>query len=99
MAKSKIRPLEDRVVIKEIEAEEKTAGGIVLPDTAKEKPQRGKVVSVGPGKLLDSGERAPIALKEGDEVLFSKYAGTEIKLNGEEIKILREADILAKIEK
>jgi chaperonin GroES len=95
----KIRPLEDRVVIKEIEAEEKTAGGIVLPDTAKEKPQRAKVVAVGPGKLLDSGERAAIGVKEGDEILFSKYAGTEIKLNGEEIKILRESDILAKIEK
>jgi chaperonin GroES len=93
----KIRPLEDRVVIKQIEAEEKTAGGIVLPDTAKEKPQRGKVLAVGPGKLLDSGERATIAVKEGDEVLFGKYSGTDIKIDGEEIKILRESDILAKI--
>lgn len=93
----KVRPLEDRVVIKQIEAEEKTAGGIVLPDTAKEKPQRGKVLAVGPGKMLDSGERAEIGLKEGDEVLFGKYSGTEIKVDGEEIKILRETDILAKI--
>jgi chaperonin GroES len=97
MAKQKIRPLEDRVVIKQIEAEEKTAGGIVLPDTAKEKPQRGKVLAVGPGKLLDSGERAPIGVIEGDEVLFGKYSGTEIKVDGDEIKILRESDILAKI--
>src|SRR4051794_40795049 len=94
---AKIRPLEDRVVIKQIEAEEKTAGGIVLPDTAKEKPQRGKVVAVGPGKMLDSGERASIGVVEGDEVLFGKYSGTEIKVDNEEIKILRESDILAKI--
>ncbi len=95
----KVRPLEDRVVIEQIEAEEKTAGGIVLPDTAKEKPQRGKVLSVGPGKLLDSGTRAEINLKEGDEVLFGKYSGTDIKVDGHEIKILRESDILAKIVK
>ncbi len=94
---AKIRPLEDRVVIQEIEAEEKTAGGIVLPDTAKEKPQRGRVVSVGPGKMLDSGQRVEVGVKEGDEVLFGKYSGTEIKVDGEEIKILRESDILAKI--
>ena len=93
----KIRPLEVRVVIQQIEAEEKTSGGIVLPDTAKEKPQRGKVLSVGPGKMLDSGERSPVGVVEGDEVLFGKYAGTEIKVDGEEIKILRETDILAKI--
>jgi len=80
----KVRPLEDRVVIQQIEAEEKTAGGIVLPDTAKEKPQRGRVLSVGPGKLLDNGSRAEIALKEGDEVLFGKYSGTDIKVEGEE---------------
>ena len=96
-SKLKIRPLEDRVVIQQIEAEEKTSGGIVLPDTAKEKPQRGKVISVGPGKMLDSGERSPVGVVEGDEVLFGKYAGTEIKVDGEEIKILRESDILAKI--
>ena len=94
---AKIRPLEDRVVIKQIEAEEKTSGGIVLPDTAKEKPQRGKVLSVGPGKLLDNGTRAEIALKEGDEVLFGKYSGTDLKVDGDEVKILRETDILAKI--
>jgi chaperonin GroES len=95
----KVRPLEDRVVIQQIEAEEKTSGGIVLPDTAKEKPQRGKVLAVGPGKLLDSGGRAEINLKEGDEVLFGKYSGTDIKIDGQEVKILRESDILAKIVK
>ena len=98
MAK-KIRPLEDRVVIQQIEAEEKTAGGIVLPDTAKEKPQRGRVLAVGPGKLLDSGERAPIGVVEGDEILFGKYSGTEVKIDGEEHLILREDDILGVIEK
>lgn len=97
MSAPAIRPLEDRVVIEQIEAEEKTSGGIVLPDTAKEKPQRGRVISVGPGRLLDSGERAPIALAAGDEVLFGKYAGTDIKLNGKEVKILRETEILAKV--
>src|SRR5215813_1326002 len=97
MAQLKIRPLEDRVVIRQIEAEEKTAGGIVLPDTAKEKPQRGKVIAVGPGRLLDSGERAPIAVAVGDEVLFAKYGGTEIEVDKKEIKILRESDILAKV--
>ena len=93
---AKIRPLEDGVVIQQIEAEEKTSGGIVLPDTAKEKPQRGKVISVGPGRLLDNGERAAIGVVVGDEVLFGKYSGTEIKVDGEEIKILRETDSLAK---
>ena len=93
----KIRPLEDRVVIEPLEAEEKTAGGIVPPATAKAKPQRGKVLSVGPGKLLDSGERAAIGVLEGDEIIFGKYSGTEIKLDGKEIKILRESDILAKV--
>jgi chaperonin GroES len=97
MSLPKIRPLEDRVVIEQIEAEEKTSGGIVLPDTAKEKPQRGRVLAVGPGRLLDSGERAAIGVVEGDEVLFGKYAGTDIKVNGKEVKILRESDILAKI--
>lgn len=99
MATLTIRPLEDRVVIKQIEAEAKTAGGIVLPDTAKEKPQRGEVLAVGPGKLLDSGERSPIGVEVGDEVLFGKYSGTEIKVDGEEVKILRETDILAKVVK
>ena len=86
-------------LIQQIEAEEKTAGGIVLPDTAKEKPQRGRVLSVGPGKMLDSGERSPVGVGEGDEVLFGKYSGTDIKVDGEEVKILRETDILAKIVK
>jgi chaperonin GroES len=97
MKNVKLRPLDDRVVVEPRQAEETTAGGIVLPDTAKEKPQRGKVLAVGPGKLLDSGERAPIGVAEGDEVLFGKYSGTEIKVDGEEVKILRESDILAKI--
>ena len=94
-----LKPLEDRVVVKQVEAEEKTAGGIVLPDTAKEKPQRGKVLAVGPGKLLDSGERAPMGVKKGDQVLYAKYGGTEIEIDGTEVVILRESDILAKISK
>jgi chaperonin GroES len=98
MAKLKIEPLDDRVVVKRVEAEEKTAGGIVLPETAKEKPQRGKVVAAGPGKTLESGERAEMDLKVGDIVLFGKYSGTEVKIAGEEHLILRESDVLAKIE-
>ena len=94
---AKIRPLEDRVVIKQIEAEEKTAGGIVLPDTAKEKPQRGKVTAVGPGRLLKNGSRATPGLRVGDQVLFGKYAGTEVTVNEVEFKILRESEILAKV--
>jgi len=94
-----LKPLDDRVVIKPLEAEEKTAGGIVLPDAAKEKPQRGKVVATGPGKLLDSGERAKMSVKKGDEVLYGKYAGTEIKVDGDEVMICRESDILAKLSK
>jgi chaperonin GroES len=97
MAKSKIRPLDDRVVVEPMEAEERTAGGIVLPDTAKERPQRGKVVAVGPGRLLDSGERAAMSVAVGDEVIYGKYGGTDIEVNGEEVKILRESDILAKV--
>ena len=93
----KLNPLDDRVVIEVLEAEEKTAGGIVLPDTAKEKPQRGKVLAVGPGKMLDSGERAAIGVVAGDEVLFGKYAGTEVTVNEVEFKILRESEILAKV--
>lgn len=92
-----LKPLDDRVVVVPVSAEEKTAGGIVLPDTAKEKPQRGKVIAVGPGRLLDNGERAPIGVAVGDEVLFSKYGGTEIEVAGEDVKILRESDILAKL--
>jgi chaperonin GroES len=94
-----LKPLDDRVVVEPMEAEETTAGGIVLPDAAKEKPQRGKVVAVGPGRLLDSGERCKVALSVGDEVLFGKYGGTEIEVEGQEVKILRESDILAKIAK
>ena len=97
MAKTKLRPLDDRVVVKPVEAEERTAGGIVLPDTAKEKPQRGKVVSVGPGKLLDSGERGNLSVAVGDEVIYGKYSSTDIELEGDEVKILRETDILAKV--
>ena len=93
----KVRPLDDRVVIEPKEAEERTAGGIVLPDTAKEKPQRGTVVSVGPGKLLDSGERGALSVSIGDEVIYGKYSGTEIEVEGREVKILRESDILAKV--
>lgn len=92
-----LKPLDDRVVVEPVEAEETTAGGIVLPETAKEKPQRGKVVAVGPGRLLDSGERSAISVSEGDEVLFGKFGGTEIEVDGQEIKILRESDILAKV--
>jgi chaperonin GroES len=97
MAKLKIRPLDDRVVVEPVEAEEMTAGGIVLPDTAKEKPQRGKVVAVGPGKLLDNGQRADMSVAVDDEVIYGKYGGTDIEVNGEEVKILRESDILAKV--
>ena len=92
-----LNPLDDRVVIEPLEAEETTAGGIVLPDAAKEKSQRGKVLAVGPGKLLDSGERSAIGVAVGDEVLFGKYGGTEIELEGKDVKILRESDILAKV--
>ena len=94
---AKIRPLEDRVVIEPLEAEEKTAGGIVLPDTAKEKPQRGKVKAVGAGKLLDSGKRAEMSVAVGDEVLFGKYSGTDVEINGAKLKIMREGDLLAKV--
>ena len=97
MAKSKLRPLDDRVVVKPVEAEERTAGGIVLPDSAKEKPQRGKVVSVGPGKLLENGQRGSLSVAIGDEVIYGKYSGTDIELEGDEVKILRETDILAKV--
>lgn len=97
MKSMKLRPLDDRVVIEPVEAEEMTAGGIVLPDAAKEKPQRGKVLSIGPGKLLDSGERGELSVHVGDEVIYGKYSGTEIEVEGREVKILRETDILAKV--
>ncbi len=93
-----IRPLDDRVVVEPLEAEEKTKGGIVLPDTAKEKPTKGKVISVGEGRLLDNGKRAKILVKKGDHILYGKYAGTEITVSGKEYLIIKESDILAKIE-
>jgi chaperonin GroES len=92
-----LKPLDDRVVVQPMDAETTTAGGIVLPDTAKEKPQRGKVTAVGPGRLLESGERCPMSVAVGDEVLFSKYGGTDIEVEGKDVKILRESDILAKL--
>jgi len=95
--KVELQPLDDRLVVRRLEAEEKTAGGIVLPDTAKEKPQRGEIVAVGPGKLLDNGKRAPLEVRVGDTVLFGKYSGTEVKVSGEEVIIMREADVLAKL--
>ena len=97
MKNAKLRPLDDRVVVEPMEAEQMTAGGIVLPDTAKEKPQRGTVISIGPGKLMDSGERGQMSVSIGDEVIYGKYSGTEIELNGQDVKILRESDILAKV--
>jgi len=99
MSKVKLRPLDDRVIVQPIEAEEKTAGGIVLPDTAKEKPQRGTVLAVGPGRLLDNGQRGQLSVQIGDEVIYGKYGGSDVKVNGEEVKILRESDILAKVAK
>lgn len=92
-----LKPLDDRIVVKPVEAEETTAGGIVLPDAAKEKSQRGEVIAVGPGRLLDSGERCAVGLEVGDTVLFGKYGGSDIEVDGQEVKILRESDILAKI--
>lgn len=94
----KVKPIGDRVFIKPLEAEEVTKSGIVIPDTAKEKPQRGKVLAVGTGKVLDNGQRVPLEVKEGDIVLFAKYAGTDIKMESEDYLILNERDILAVIE-
>jgi len=94
-----VKPLDDRVLVKQSDAEEVTAGGIVLPDSAQEKPQQGKVIAVGPGKLLDSGKRGQMGLKKGDNVFYGKYAGTEIKIESEEYVILRESDVLAIIQK
>jgi chaperonin GroES len=95
----KIRPLDDRLVVEPLEAEEKSAGGILLPDTAKQKPQRGRVLAVGPGKLRDNGERMSLAVQKGDEVIYGRYGGSDIEVDGREIKILREGDILAKVTK
>lgn len=94
----KIRPLHDRVIVKRIEEEEKTKGGIIIPDTAKEKPSEGKIVAVGKGKLLDDGKVQALEVKKGDKVLFGKYAGTEIQIEGEEHLIMREDDIIAIVE-
>lgn len=93
-----IHPLDDRIVVEPMEAEEKTAGGILIPDTAKEKPQKGKVVAVGPGKLLDDGKRATPAVKKGDIVYYPKYGGNEVKFGEKEYLIIRESDVLAKVE-
>jgi chaperonin GroES len=90
----KIRPLNDRVLVTRVEEEQKTAGGIIIPDTAKEKPQEGKVIAAGPGKLDDKGKRTPLNVKKGDRILFSKYAGTEIKIDGVEHIFMKEDDIL-----
>jgi chaperonin GroES len=94
----KVRPLNDRILVLRMREEEKTNGGIIIPDTAKEKPQEGKVVAVGPGKLNDKGERTPLDVKENDRILFGKYAGTDIKIDGVEHLILREDDILGVLE-
>jgi len=94
----KIRPLQDRVIVKRLEEEEKTKGGIIIPDTAKEKPQEGKVIAVGKGKMTEDGKLIPLDVKAGDKILFGKYAGTEVKIEGEEHLIMREEDILGVIE-
>ncbi len=95
---AKLRPLADKILVKRVEAETKTKSGIVLPDTAKEKPKRGKVLSIGEGKRLDNGQRGTFTVKVGDEVLFTSYAGTEIKVDGEELLIMSEDDVLAVVE-
>jgi chaperonin GroES len=94
----KIRPLHDRVIVQRLEEEEKTKGGIIIPDTAKEKPQEGKVIAVGPGKILENGTKTALDVKVGDKILFGKYSGTEIKIEGEEFLMMREEDILGVIE-
>jgi chaperonin GroES len=91
----KLRPLHDRIIVRRIEEEDRTAGGIIIPDTAKEKPQQGKVIAVGNGRLMEKGEIIPLTVKEGDRVLFAKYAGSDVKVEGEELLIMREDDILA----
>ncbi len=94
----KLKPLRDRVIVRRLEEEEKTKGGIIIPDTAKEKPQQGEIIAVGDGKILENGNTVPLTVKKGDKVLFSKYAGNEVKVEGEELLIMREDDILAIIE-
>ena len=98
MAKSKFRPLHDRVVVKRIDAEEKTKGGIIIPDTAKEKPQEGEVIAVGPGPRDESGKLVPLDVKAGDRVLFGKWSGTEVKIDGEDLLIMKESDVMGVIE-
>jgi len=95
----KITPLDDRIVVEPLEAEDKTAGGILLPDTAKVKPQRGKIIAVGKGKLRDNGERLPLSVVVGDEVIYGRYSGNDIEVENRELKIIREGDILAKVVK
>lgn len=95
----KIRPLHDRVVVRRVEEERKSAGGIVIPDTAAEKPIRGEVIAVGNGKILENGDRRPLSVKVGDQVLFGKYSGTEVKLDGEELLVMREDDVMAVFDK
>jgi chaperonin GroES len=95
---TKIKPLQDRVLVRRVQAEEKTESGIIIPDTAKEKPQKGEVIAVGPGKLLENGNKLTPTVKPGDKILFSKYAGTEIEINNEEYLIMREDDILGILE-
>ena len=97
MAKLKFRPLHDRVVVKRVEAEDKTAGGIIIPDTAKEKPMQGEIVAVGPGGRDENGKLIPIDVKAGDKVLFGKWSGTEVKLDGDELLIMKESDIMGVI--
>ena len=92
-----VQPLEDRVIVRALEAEEKTSGGIIIPDNAKEKPQKGEIIAVGPGKINDQGKRNEMSLKKGDKVLYGKYSGTEVKIDGDDYLILRESDVLAKI--
>ena len=96
--KTKVRPLHDRVIVKRLEEQEKTKGGIIIPDTAKEKPIEGKIIAVGAGKVMENGKRMPLQVKEGDRILFGKYAGTDIRIEGEEHLIMREDDIIAIVE-
>jgi chaperonin GroES len=93
----KVKPLEDRIIVKALDAEEKTAGGIIIPDNAKEKPQRGEVMAIGPGKISDKGAKIEMSLKKGDKILYGKYSGTEVKIDGEEYIIMRESDVLASL--
>ena len=98
MAKSKFRPLHDRVVVRRVESESKTAGGIIIPDTAKEKPQEGEIIAVGSGARDESGKLVPLDVKAGDRILFGKWSGTEVKLNGEDLLIMKESDIMGVVE-